>query len=102
MTQSELVDALDGRLRGLLQTARDFKNVSTVEPQLAQADLASSVDELGDGIFDAESTLTRALALEAAARQVFYDIIVRCARFREACGMLTCVAIVKYQQRAPR
>jgi THO complex subunit 1 len=71
------VSVISERLRGVLQRAREIKVVDTIDPPLPIADLAQDVSSLGKHVFASQPDAHKFTVVEAAARKIFYQTIVR-------------------------
>ncbi|EME41828.1 hypothetical protein DOTSEDRAFT_74028 [Dothistroma septosporum NZE10] len=74
----EPVAKVTARLRALLEHARSVKAESAVGPPLPVAEFVASVEALHDDFDESHDQTSRFLAVETAARQLFYSLITTC------------------------
>lgn len=79
MAEPPSVAIVSGKLRGLLQRARDIKSVQTIDPPLPVSDLVQAVSSLGQDVFESQPDTHKFAVVETAARKIFYETIVRCS-----------------------
>lgn len=71
------VEAISGKLRGILDRAQKVKTVRAIEPPLPVAEFKSEIASLSEGIFDGQPDAHRFAVVETAARKLFYETVVR-------------------------
>ena len=77
--QAEAVETYTGAVRSILQAAQRIKPSQTVEPALTHTDLAEDIQAALGGLEGGAPAIGQAqyAAIEAAFRDVFYELIVR-------------------------
>lgn len=71
----EIVVLVKARLQTLLQRAKKIKATTTVDPPLPTGDFARGIDKLHEGIDERYGETYCFLAVETAAREIFYSLV---------------------------